>query len=282
MITMLQPLPVGNAIRVFLNPPASAVYWRVLKKATDTFSGVGDSDALVVFNGDDKSILDTSSVVNDAAVFYKVYYFINGLWVSGNSVMVTAAAVYDDLAPDVLSFVRDRLELGLKVEVSRGALNNELGYVQVYTAPPALTQGLRFPLVSVHLEDESPAERSIGDGYADEWDVVDGVWHETDGWLVSVKLSIVGWSLNPDERIELRKAIRRILIGNLPVFDDKGFIKIEFSAQDVDALGGEYDADIYQSVFNFSCVAPVRVGRDFGDGELISDIDITVNADITP
>lgn len=272
MITLLQPLPIGNAIRVFLNPPSSAVYWRVLKKATDTFSGVGDLDAVVVFDGDDKTVLDSSGVINNVAVFYKVYYFANNAWVAGNSVMSTAAAVYNDEAADVLSLVRERLELGLKVEVDRGELNNDLGYIQVYTAPPALTQNLRFPLVSIHLEDESPAERFIGDGYADEWDIVDEEWHESEGWLAAVKLSIVGWSLNPDQRIDLRKAIRRILIGNLPVFDDKGFIKIEFSSQDVDALGGEYNADIYQCMFNFSCIAPVRVGRSYSGDELVSDV----------
>ena len=54
MISMLQPLIAGNAIRVFIEPITGAKYWRVLKKASDTFSGHDDQSAVLVYEGDEK------------------------------------------------------------------------------------------------------------------------------------------------------------------------------------------------------------------------------------
>lgn len=275
MITILQPLPIGNAIRVFLTPPSTARYWRVLRKGADTFSGYNDPDALLVSECSEKTILDTSSLLNNVMAFYKVYYRLsNNTWQASATAFATPAATYLDQTTDVQSFVRDRLEAGLKVEVERGNLINDLGYIQVFTAPPAITQNMQFPLVSVHLDDESPADRGIGEDFGDDFDEVEGEIYESEGWLASVSLSIVGWTLNPDTRIELRRALRRIIIANLPVFDDKGFIHIDFKTQDVDALSGEYNADIYQVMATFTCMAPVRVGRTYNSSETI--IDITV------
>jgi len=75
-----------------------------------------------------------------------------------------------------------------------------------------------------------------------------------------VRVTVVGWSLNSDQRIELRKAIRRLIIGNLDVFDGFGWAEVSLSLQDIDAINGEYPAQLYQAVGTFSCVAPVRVG----------------------
>lgn len=275
MISILQPLPIGNAIRVFLTPPSAARYWRVLRKGSDSFTGFNDPDALLVCEGDDKTFLDTSSLQNNVMAFYKVYYRLNNnTWSASATAFATPAATYLDQTTDVQSFVRDRLEAGLKVEVERGNLINDLGYIQVFTAPPAITQNMQFPLVSVHLDDESPSERGIGEDFGDDFDSVGGEIYESEGWLSSVTLSIVGWTLNPNTRIELRKALRRIIIANLAVFDDKGFIHIEFKTQDVDALSGEYNADIYQVMGTFTCMAPVRVGRTYNSSETISDITV--------
>lgn len=278
MISILQPISVGNAIRIFLTPPTGAVYWRILRKGSDSFTGFNDPDALLVNECSEKTILDTSSLLNNVMAFYKVYYRLsNNTWQASATAFATPAATYLDQTTDVQSFVRDRLEAGLKVEVERGNLINDLGYIQVFTAPPAITQNMQFPLVSVHLDDESPSERGIGEDFGDDFDSVGGDIYESEGWLSSVTLSIVGWTLNPNTRIELRKALRRIIIANLPVFDDKGFIHIEFKTQDVDALSGEYNADIYQVMGTFSCMAPVRVGRNYSDAEQVRDVELSVN-----
>jgi hypothetical protein len=259
---MVQNLYAGNALRLFLQPPAGAVKWRILRKASDTFTDQNDPTALNVYEGDDLVVVDAESLTNEVMAFYRPFYFNGTAWTAGATNTGTPTASYQDFSTDVLSFMRDRLERGLLIELQRGNLINDLGYIQVYTSPPSIERDLRFPLVTLHLESESPSVRAIGENISgDEFDDVGFQWNESEGWLADVQLSIVGWSLNSDERIELRKAIRRLVIANLPVLQSRGFDLVSLTQNDVDSINGEFNAPIYQVINNFSCVAPVRVGE---------------------
>lgn len=262
MITMIQPLPVGNALRLFIQPPAGAVRWKVLRNGNGVFSGHDDASAAVAYEGDDHVTLDTAFLQNEVMAFYAPFYTADGVtWTAGPVANGTPSASYEEFTTDVMSVLRDRMESGLLVEVQRGSLINELGYVQVYTAAPSLERDLRMPLVTLHLESEEPAERGIGDQLAGgQFDAISASWEESEGWLSSVRIAMIGWSLNADERIELRKAIRRIVLANLPVFEAAGFVTVSLSQQDVDAVSGEYPAPLYQVMNTFTCLAPVRVG----------------------
>jgi len=259
---MIQPLHVGNALRLFIQPPTGAVRWRVLRKGSGTFSGHDDASAVVAYEGDERVVVDTAFLQNEVMAFYRPYYTTNGAtWAPGPVASGTPAATYEEFTTDVMTVLRERLEAGLLVEIQRGTLVNELGYVQVYTAAPSLERDLRMPLVTLHLENEEPAERGLGEYIGgDDFDSISGEWLETEGWLASVRVAMIGWSLNGDERIELRKAIRRVIIGNLPVFDAAGWLQCNLSQQDMDAVSGEYPAPIYQVMNTFTCLAPVRVG----------------------
>lgn len=270
---MVQPLHVGNALRLFIQPTAGAVRWRVLRKGADTFVDENDPAAFVAYEGNELVVVDNSFLVNEQMAFYRPYYTVNGTtWTAGPTASGTPVASYEEHSTDVLGLVRDRLETGLKVECDRGTFTPELGYIQVYTAPPSMEQDLRFPLVTISMETEDPAERGIGEVISgDEFDSIGFEWDESEGWLARVQLSIVGWSLNSDERIELRNAIRRLVIANLPVFADKGMDQVSLSLSDVDAVSGEYNAAMYQVIGNFSCIAPVRVsGKTPAIREVIS------------
>jgi hypothetical protein len=272
MISIIRPLPIGNALRLFIEPPSGAIYWRVLRKGSDTFTGVDDTSALVVFEGDLKCIVDTESLPNEQMAFYKPFYRIGTAWVEGATAHGTPAAYYHDHSTDVVAYLRERIEAGMAIEVERRNIVTELGYVQVFTAPPSLEQNIQFPLVTVELDHEAPGERGIGeDVYGDEFDG-EG-WDDSEGWLAAVSVSIVGWSLNSDERIEMRKALRRILVANLGVFDSKGMQQISFSLSDINAVNGEFGAPVYQCLCNFSCIAPVRVS---GRVNAIEDVEVTV------
>lgn len=263
MIAMVQPLSAGNALRVFLQPPEKAVRWKVLRKTADTINAVNDPDAVVVYTGNDKSFVDTSLLANNAVVFYRPFYTANGIdWLAGISGYGTPSATYHDYTIDCLSFVRERIEAGLKVECERGNFQTQLGYIQVYTAPPSLEQNLLFPLVTVTLDEENPENRAIGElVLPDEFDSIGNDWQEAQGWIAPTQISIVGWSLNSDERLELRKALRRVLISNLAVFAGKGFDQINVQFSDIDSLGAEYNVPMYQVMAAFSCNAPVIVGN---------------------
>lgn len=262
MIYMVQPLSVGNALRLYLEPPVSAVRWKILRKGSDSFTGHDDPSAAVIYEGNERVVVDARYLQNEVMAFYRPYYTADGAtWTAGPTASGTPAATYEEQTSDVLTLLRERLEAGLQVEVQRGNLVNELGYIQVYTAAPSLERDLKFPLVTLHLEDEEPSVRAVGEMIGvDDFDAIGGDWTETEGWLSNVTVSVIGWSLNGDERIELRKAIRRIIVANLGLFADQGWQQVNLSLRDMDALSGEYSAPVYQVMGTFTCLAPVAVG----------------------
>lgn len=81
MIRIVQPLPAGNAIRLFLDPPAGAVAWRILKKSSDTFTDQDDPSAVIVYEGDERVVVDAAYLQNDVKVFYRPFYLMpGGVW----------------------------------------------------------------------------------------------------------------------------------------------------------------------------------------------------------
>lgn len=279
MITTVQPLYAGNAVRLFVAPPAGSLAWKVLRKTAAAFSGHDDATAYQAYHGDDAVFIDAAGLGNDAEYFWAIYYTQDNIaWTAGNIQAGTPTAIYQDHTTDVMSFLQERLQAGLKVECDRGNFQHELGYIQVYTAPPAMEQGLRFPLVTLHLENEDSADRGLGENISgDAFDAIGFAFEESEGWLASVRLLIIGWSLNSDERIELRKAIRRLVAANLPVFDSYGWITPNLSQQDVDAINGEYSSPIYQVMNTFTCLAPVRVGGIDGSAIQVNDVTTRMN-----
>ncbi|ATI15632.1 hypothetical protein [Bordetella phage vB_BbrM_PHB04] len=269
---MIVPLAVGNALRVFLEPPAGARRWRILRKAADTFTGQDDPNAFLVYEGDERSALDSQHLQNGTLYHYRAYYWDGAAWTPSATATGTPNSTYEDCSTDVLTVLRDRLALGLQAEVKRGTLRAKDGAIKVLVATPIFEQ-TRFPVVSVHLLSESPAERGVGELIVPDF-FDDDDWNEHEGWLAGVQIAFIAWSLNPDERIALRKALRRIIVANLPVFDANGFVKVEIAQQDVDAVSGEYPAPVFQAAGTFNCLAPVIV-RDQVDP--ITDVQLEVN-----
>lgn len=263
---MVQPLPVGNALRLFVEPPAGAVRWKVLRKGSDSFTDHDDAGAIVAYQGADHVIVDSQFLMNEVMAFYRPFYTSDGVtWSPGATAHGTPAATYTETTTDAMSMVRDRLEAGLLVEVQRGNLQSELGYIPVYVAAPSMEQDLRLPMVTVHLDSEGDSTRAIGEDITgDLQDAIGGDYEEGEGWLMDVRLAIVGWSLNGDERKELRQAIRRVVIANLALFSANGIEQVSLSQQDVDAVSGEYPAPMFQSMGTFTCLAPVRVSGSAG------------------
>ena len=272
MLSLAQPLHIGNAIRLHFSPPAGAVEWRVLRKETNDISGPSDVSAFVAYSGDDHVAVDATLLRNGLQQFYAPFWTSDNwaTWTATDVVAATPQADYTEHTPDVLSFLRERIEAGLLVECQRGNFQTELGMIQVYTAPPSLERDLRFPLVTIHMEREGSGDRALGEVLSsDHFDAVGFDWDESEGWLSDESITIIGWSLNGDERNELRKALRRVLMGNMPVFEAFGWTRIDLHAEDIDAVNGEYPSPIYQTMNTFSCIAPVRVG---GKVDAISDV----------
>lgn len=282
MISLLKPLPVGNAVQITVDSlPATAVHWRLLRNTTGLFPAFNDSLSVVVTDsnaGDPLQLIDTADgLINGTVTFYQLFYFDGSAWsVDPNSpASCTPATTYIDDCVDAQTIVTDRLRLGIAAEIARGGLvlppnnNNEL---EVLTAPPNF-DNTRWPVISVHLNNETPVNRAIGEGIAnDEFDTSAGLWDDHDGWQAKTQLGIVGWSLNSDERIVLRKAIRRIILANLAVFDAALLLQVELNQQDVEDFT-TYQSPVYETVCLFTCVTPLAINAP---GAPITDVEVTV------
>lgn len=238
-----------------MNPPTGYGAVRVLRRASDSFTGADDTGAFVVAQEtSDHVVVDTTGLVNGQTYFYKAYAWVAGAWVAGATVSDVPAAIYEDFSTAVVEIVRERLHAGLVVEIQRGNLQHELGKIPVLIASPTF-EDTKWPVVTIHVGSDSSDNRFLGEVTApDYFDVIGDEWVSSEGWLSRVQLNIAGWALNADVRSALRQAIKRIVLGNLTVFDDRGMYQISINQQDVDDFQS-YSAPVYQSVCQFSCLA---------------------------
>jgi len=271
MISYIQALRSGNAVQVFVVAPETAIKWRVLRRLDDLFTGEDDVEAVLVDESDDRAIIDVEGLVNGTVYYYKAYYFDGSVWTTSSSVTVTPNAIYQGDEIDVLSILRSRLALGLSVEVARGVLKPKSGSIKVMNAPPRF-EDTTFPVVSVHLDSDSASEWATGSNLYFDEDA------ESESWLARWQISIIGWSLNPDERIALRRAIKRIIAANYVIFSSKyGMVQIDFDQNDLEDME-RYSAPVYQVATRFSCMAPAYV-VDMPDAVgLIAEVDTVATA----
>ncbi|HQS59640.1 MAG TPA: hypothetical protein PKZ37_14775 [Gallionellaceae bacterium] len=256
-ITFIQPIPVGNALRIFITPPFGAKKWRLLRNANGIFSGYNDLGASVIHEGKDLVVLDSSALTNGQVYHYGLFWFNGTTWAADGTNYATPNPTMAQLGPDVLSLIRDRLDEGLAVFVGRGELHHKQGHIQVLTAPP-LFEDTIWPVVTVHLQSDSSAERALGEDFGSSISDA-GLTVDYEGWLSKYQLLIVVWCLNPDERNILRRAVKNLLIANLPVFDKAGMVQIDVTQSDTEDFQS-FSAPVYQSMTTLSCLAPSIIG----------------------
>lgn len=270
MLNLVEPVAAGNALRLYLTPPPGAASWRVLRRTNPAaFAGPDDPGAVVVADGSDaESLLDDKALSNGTRYHYRVHYRDrSGAWLPTAAGMAvgagTPAATYRGDGIDPQEIVRSRLEAGLAVEVERGALLPESGAVPVVDAPFSMVENITFPCVSVHLDTDVPAFRGVGEMLGPDEPTEDGDWTETEGWLARVVLSVVAVSLNGQERVALRKAVKRVIQANLSVFKAHGLDQIEFGIKDFEDPGPkEHAAILFMASGTFSCICPAFVSND--------------------
>jgi hypothetical protein len=257
MISVLEPLPIGNAIRVLMTPSTGAVQWTLLRKLADDFAGENDPAAVTIYAGSDTTcVLDQASLVNDTPYYYKLYEFDGQNWNATPTLSATPRTAGLDLALDVQELVRARLELALRASVAAGVIAARAGYVPCFTAPPEFDQK-RFPFVVVHHNVSRSDTRALGERLGpDTYDASNNQSTSLEGWWDRWVLDVTALSLNPDERIALRKAVRAAVVGNLPVFDDVGMFDVDFSMSDSEDFES-YGVPVYMANGTFSCQAPV-------------------------
>jgi len=160
-ISFIQPLPSGNAVKLLIVPPALVRKWRVLRSVAP-ITGIGDAQAITVYEGNSRAVLDIQGLQNGQLYYYAVYNWLSGAWQLDSSSAATPLAAFSGVAPDALLLVRDRLEAALAVMVVNAELYHKQGRIPVLTAPP-LTEDAQWPCITVHLQSEQTTERGIGD-----------------------------------------------------------------------------------------------------------------------
>jgi hypothetical protein len=269
MISLLNPLPSGNAVRILLNPPSTAVSWQLVRNETGVFV---DQDDGVVYTGNEKAIVDIAAMANGTKVYYQPWYFDGTAWDGTSAVKsVTPSASFVDRSVDPFSIVRDRLDAGLNALVARGDLTHPRGIIPVLTSYPQVADP-NFPLVTVHLDSDSAEVRALGECPMPDELLPDG-WDMYEGYLSSVHLEILGWTLNGDARKTLRKAIKAVLIANLEVFDAQGLYHIDLRFSDMEDFQ-TYQSPIYYTQATIRCLAPSAVSSNRAD--TVSGLSITL------
>lgn len=263
MISLIQPLGIGNALRLLISPDPRARVWRVLRKEEPAFSGHDDPGAVVAHEGSETVFVDDFFLVNGTQYFYRIFYLVGATWIdSGRSVSGAPQATYQELTWDAMSVLRDRLDYGLQAEVARGELVPASGHIAVLTAPP-LFENTAWPVVTVQVLNDGPVERAIGEQLMADINLGDTGVDAYEGWLARAQIAVLASSLNPDERVALRKALRRVVIGNLPVFEAHGMTQVELQTQDMEDFQS-YNVPVYQVMATFSCTVPVAVSDRAG------------------
>lgn len=262
MICYAFPQSAGNAVRLGLRPTAGASKVRLLRKAANTWAGEDDAGAFVVADvpadARELAVLDMRDLENGTAYFYKAFYLVGAAWVASESVSVTPLCTFEVVGPDVLALLRDRLADGLAALVARGALAPKEGFIPVLLSPPVADE-TPYPVVTLHLDLEASGERVIGEDLGSEFDADADEWDERAGWLARVKVDFVVWSLNGDERAQMRRAVRGVLQANLGILETAGCTQIDLEMRHVDDMD-TYSAPVFEVVGSLSCLALAAVG----------------------
>jgi hypothetical protein len=279
MVAAVSPIPVGNALRVQLAPPMGATLWNLLRNTTNVFTGGPfDPASTLVATSNETVIYDARGLVNGVTYYYLAYYWNGSAWVADLAGTAgVPASSYVDQSTDALTLLRDRLDSGIVNEIAAGRVTpgeKANGVISVLTAPPIFEQ-VQFPIIVVHLTQEAPAEYGVGEIVSFDDRDVSGEWTENEGYFARTTISVTGWTLNPDARIALRKAIRRVMIANNQVLATAGLREVVFSQTDEDELTGTYGCPVYFTVGTFSCLSPLVVG---GQVAPIEDVTVAVNA----
>lgn len=273
-IALLRTLPIGGCVEMSFNVDASVTWLRVLRKtgANQTFTSAADANSIRIIDAPIRSstetqlmasLLDYSNLENGDTVTYAAYGYIAPTWFASLPQDITITPTADQAGADPLDFLVQRVEAGLKTEVLAQRLKPQSGSIPVYTAPPQ-TEHTTMPVVTVHLDSDVSSDRALGEHIApDRYDnpgdpeslsPVD-YWEEGEGWLSKWSCSVIGWSVNPDERNSLRKALKRIIQGNLPIFEAEGMIQVDFNQRDSEDFT-TYNVPMYLTTGQLTCLAP--------------------------
>ena len=103
MVVAVNPLPIGNALRITLAPPAGSKLWNLLRNTTGEFAGPDDPGATLVAQSNERVLYDAIGLANGTEYFYTAYYW-DGTQFNADPIVAsgTPGANYFDDSTDAL------------------------------------------------------------------------------------------------------------------------------------------------------------------------------------
>ena len=253
MISCINSLPAGRAVGVYLNPPSTAVKWRLIRNTADEFLS-GENSLGLIYEGNERFFSDIAGLVNGERVWYKPYYFNGSTWETFPSVSIVPGMTMVDRSVDAQSLIRDRIDYSLNGLVGQGVLSHPDGIVPVLTESPQI-ENINMPCVTVHLQNDSDESRFLGDTFHSDIDKTGDMVVEIEGYYSRVSFEIVIWAKNGDERLAYRKALKTTLLSNTRIFSDFEIEEPHYSFTDNEEFD-LYQFPLFMTVCTFTCLVP--------------------------
>jgi hypothetical protein len=271
MIALINSYSSGNAIGILLNPPSTAVKWRLLRNLTGIFADQ-DAATMIYEGNEERHITDIAALDNGVTVYYQPFYWDGSIWTTAQAKSAVPGLTFVNRTVDVLSLVRDRLDLGLNSLVARGDISHPNGIIPVLTASPQIEDAV-FPVITVHMTSDTDDTRFLGDTIHSDITNDDSTISDITGWLSQYTLEIVVWSLNGDERKQVRAAMKSVLQSNLMVFSANEMEEISLQFADQEDFQS-YQCPMYMANCTMRCLAPsVVIGNDPAIKNVITTVD---------
>ena len=275
-IQYLQDLSrAAAAVYLYLDPPDGPSALRLVRRYDATFPALptGTGNHQIYAGPPTGGVLDWHEVLPGTTHWYAPYYLTGATWTLGTAHSITPTIQTHAPTLDSLDAIRERVEVGLNALLADGYLRHPRNQFSVLTAPLVL-EDVCFPAVAVHL-DQATADQHFVGGYIGSDLVPSGQVSTSEGWWARYQVQVEAWSLNPDERRLLRRALRDILVSGRDVLELIGLMELEVSLADNEDFQS-YNAPLYHTVAKLTYLAP-----DVIWSEATPLRDITFSADIT-
>ncbi len=255
-IKYLQDLSrAAAAVYLYLEPPVGPSHLRLVRRYNQVFpalpTGAGNTE---IYAGPlTAGVLDWHEVLPGAVHWYAPYYLTGTTWTLGTAHSITPTVQTHAPTLDSLDVLRERVEVGLNALLADGYLRHPRNQFSVLTAPPALEDAC-FPAVAVHL-DQARADTHFIGGFIGNDTTETGQVSTNEGWWSRYQVQVEAWSLNPDERRLLRRALRDILVSGRDVLELIGLMELEVSLADSEDFQS-YSAPLYHTLAKLTYLAP--------------------------
>ncbi len=178
--------------------------------------------------------------------------------------------------PDVHQLLMDYIDHGLARALASKALKipknmaGQISALSVVSALPRLDD-TTWPVVSVHLDDDSPSDYALGD-VVQAYDLTEGVSLPHLGYLSLLSFSIGGWAAdNPVVQRSLYRILKGLLMGARQLLTECGVLKLELTGGYREDMQS-YDMPMYSAEFQMKAWVVSRV--EYPRPATIEDIDV--------